>query len=145
MSQNLIFDYASQYAVAHQSIAEPRDFSLSDQEYQEFVDWVNGKDVSLSLQMDNAIVALEKMAKEEKYYDGMQQTIDALKNKVSTLKSDYLSTSEDEIRTMLEEDIVSRYYFHTGMLAAALDDDKEIAVAAEILNDPARYQKLLTK
>lgn len=145
VSQSLIFDYSSQYAFDHPVIAEPREFVLSDEEYDAFVDWVNEKEVSLSLQMDNAIIALEKMAKEEKYYDGMEQTINDLKEKVGTLKKDYLTTFEDEIRYMLEEDIVSRYYFHIGMMTAALDNDKEIAEAASILNDPARYQEILNK
>jgi carboxyl-terminal processing protease len=71
VSQNLIFDYANQYAFEHKEISTPREFEVSDEEYSLFVKWVDSKEVNLSTQMDEAIEALEKMAKSEKYYDGM--------------------------------------------------------------------------
>ena len=45
---------------------------------------------------------------------------------------------------MLEQEIVSRYYFESGMVEAAFDDDEDILTAVRILNDPQEYNKLLT-
>lgn len=143
ISQNLIFDYATEYAFAHEAIAPARQFKLTDEEYQEFVSWVEKKDFNLSSQMDDAIVALEKMARKEKYYEGMKPTIEKLKAKVEILKSDYLQTFKDDIKFMLEEDIASRYYFHYGIMEAGLDRDPTISRAVEILADPKAYSDIL--
>lgn len=145
VSQNLIFDFATEYAFTHTEIKSPRQFELTDIEYDEFVTWVKGKEFNLSSQMDDAIIALEEMAKKEKYYDGMEPTIEKLKAKVSTLKENYLSTFKDDIKFMLEEEIVSRYYFHKGMMEASLDHDPAVIEAANILADPQAYSKILNQ
>ncbi|MEO9806249.1 MAG: S41 family peptidase [Reichenbachiella sp.] len=145
VSQNLIFDYATEYAFKHKQIASPRQYEMSDEEYADFVAWVKGKDFNLSSQMDEAITALEEMAKKEKYYDGMEATIDKLKAKVATLKKDYLNAFKTDIKFMLEEEIVSRYYFHSGMMEARLDQDETVVEAAKILADSKAYAKILNK
>lgn len=145
VSQNLIFDYATEYAFKHKQIASPRQYEMSDQEYADFVAWVKDKDFNLSSQMDEAITALEEMAKKEKYYDGMEATIDKLKAKVATLKKDYLNAFKTDIKFMLEEEIVSRYYFHSGMMEARLDQDETVVEAAKILADSKAYAKILNK
>lgn len=145
VSQNLIFDYATEYAFSHSKIAPPRKFELTDEEYAEFVAWVDGKDFNLSSQMDDAITALVTMAKKEKYYEGMEPAIERLKQKVSTLKENYLETFKDDIKFMLEEEIVSRYYFHQGMMEASLDHDPAVTEAAKILADAQAYSEILTQ
>lgn len=143
VSQNLIFDYATEYSFKHNEIASPRSFQLSDAEYEAFADWVNQKDYNLSSQMDDAIVALEEMAKKEKYYEGMAPTINLLKAKIDNLKKDYLVTFKEDIKYMLEEEIVSRYYFHTGMMESSLDHDPVVASAAKALADSKAYSDIL--
>jgi len=145
VSQNLIFDYATEYAFGHPQIESPRKFELTDEEYQEFVTWVDGKEFNLSSQMDDAIKALEVMAKKEKYYEGMKPAIEKLKSKVSTLKENYLATFKEDIRFMLEEEIVSRYYFHKGILEASLDHDLVVIEAANVLADISVYSKILNQ
>lgn len=145
VSQSLIFDYATEYAFNHKHIASPRQFALSDEEYGDFVTWVNGREFNLSSQMDEAIKALEEMAKKEKYYEGMEATIEKLKTKVTSLKKDYLNTFKDDIKFMLEEEIVSRYYFHSGMMEASLDHDRTVTEAAEILSDSNTFTKILNR
>ncbi|MEP2276823.1 MAG: S41 family peptidase [Reichenbachiella sp.] len=145
VSQNLIFDYATAYAFKHKSISSPRQFELTDAEYAEFVKWVDGKEFNLSSQMDDAIKILVEMAKKEKYYEGMESAIDKLRAKVSTLKENYLETFKDDITYMLEEEIVSRYYFHSGIMEASLDHDPTVAEAARILSDSQAYSEILNQ
>ncbi|MEO9968115.1 MAG: S41 family peptidase [Reichenbachiella sp.] len=145
VSQNLIFDYATAYAFLNKEISAPREFELSDEEYLEFVNWVDDKEFNLSSQMDEAITALEEMAKKEKYYEGMEATIENLKIKVEALKKDYMMTFKADIKYMLEEEIVSRYYFHHGMMESSLDHDPTVLEAANILNDSEAYSKILNK
>ncbi|MEP2023469.1 MAG: peptidase S41, partial [Reichenbachiella sp.] len=107
--------------------------------------WVDGKEFNLSSQMDDAIKILVEMAKKEKYYEGMESAIDKLRAKVSTLKENYLETFKDDITYMLEEEIVSRYYFHSGIMEASLDHDPTVAEAARILSDSQAYSEILNQ
>ena len=58
-------------------------------------------------------------------------------------KENDLLKHKDEIREVLEQEIVSRFYFEKGIKEASFDDDPEVQEALRILNDKERYQKIL--
>ncbi|MCV9388854.1 S41 family peptidase [Reichenbachiella ulvae] len=144
VNNNFMFEYATMYRAKHPEIKGAREFSLTDEEYKEFVTWLEAKDLSFSSQIDEAINQLVELSKEEKYYEGLEASISELKNKVSTIKKNYLVDYKDEVRNMLEEEIVSRYYFHQGLIEAALDHDPIILEAEAVLNNPKRYNQILS-
>ena len=49
----------------------------------------------------------------------------------------------DEIQLMLEQDIVSAYYYQAGQVQVGLRNDKTLKEAERILNTEGEYQKLL--
>ncbi|UXP33911.1 S41 family peptidase [Reichenbachiella agarivorans] len=144
VNNNFMFDYATMYHAEHPEITAPREFELSDAEYNKFVKWIESKDLSFSSQIDEAIEGLVAMSKEEKYYEDLKPLIQELKNKVSAIKKNYLVDYKSEVRFMLEEEIISRYYLQDGMIEAALDHDPVILKAQEVLNNPTRYNKILS-
>lgn len=145
VSQNILFDYATKYKFEHKEIVRAKDFELNDSEYQDFMDWTKDKDLDFSSQMDMAIKALEKISKDEKYYDGLKSKIDNLKTKLKDVRDSYLIDYKEEVKTLLEEQIVSRYYLHPGSVEASLGHDLAVKTAAEVLKDENRYNKLLAK
>ena len=145
VNQNVLFDYATKYHFEHKEIASAREFQLSDAEYNDFLKWAQDRKMDFSSEMDRAIKSLEETARNEKYYDGLKPRIDELKSKLSGVRESYLTEHEEEVKSLLEEDIVSRYYMHTGIIEASLNDDPVISQAVEVLNDTSRYNKLLAK
>ena len=145
VNQNVIFDYATKYRFENQKISDARTFTLSDEEYQSFLQWVEDKNLDFSSEMDRAIKSLEKVSKNEKYYEGMKDKIDNLKSRLDELRSTYLSDYKEEVKMLLEEEIVSRYYLHHGVVEASMDHDPTIKEAASVLKDEARYNKILAK
>lgn len=145
VNQNILFDYATKYKFEHADIAKAKDFELNDSEYQDFLDWTGGKNLDFSSQMDKAINALEKISKDEKYYDGLKAKIDNLKKRLKDVRESYLIDYKEEVKTLLEEQIVSRYYLHPGSVEASLGHDLAVQTAAEVLKDETRYNKLLAK
>jgi len=63
--------------------------------------------------------------------------------KMSTNKSNDLTRFKPEIKDLLEQEIISRYYFQKGQIEATFDDDPNILMAMNVLNDPNRYASLL--
>ena len=145
VNQNVIFDYATKYRFENQKISDARTFTLTDEEYQSFLRWVEDKNLDFSSEMDRAIKSLEKISKNEKYYDGLKDKIDNLKSRLDGLRSTYLSDYKEEVKMLLEEEIVSRYYLHHGVVEASMDHDPTIKEAASVLKDEARYNKILAK
>jgi len=143
IQKSYLFDFATRYRAEHATIASARDFKLSDADYQKFVDYLKNKDINYNTDVEKSLTDLTKKAKEEKHYDDVKAELEAIRRKVSTNKSNDLMRFKPEIREMLEQEIVSRYYFQKGSIEAGFDDDQNILTAMNVLNDPARYAALL--
>ncbi|WP_303312325.1 S41 family peptidase [Hymenobacter sp. BT730] len=143
LQKNYLFDFATRYRAEHASIPPARDFKLSDAEYQKFIQFLQGKDVSYSTEVEKSLADVVKKAKEEKHYDDVKNELEAIRRKVSTNKSNDLIRFKPEIRELLEQEIVSRYYFQKGSIEASFDDDPNILAAVQVLNEPNRYAALL--
>jgi carboxyl-terminal processing protease len=143
IQKSYLFDYATRYRAEHPTITPARQFKLSDADYQKFVEFLKGKDISYSTDAEKAISDLTKKVKEEKHYDDVKNELEAMRRKVSTNKSNDLIRFKSEIKDLLEQEIVSRYYFQKGQIEATFDDDPNILMAVNVLNDPNRYASLL--
>ncbi|QIX62116.1 S41 family peptidase [Hymenobacter sp. BT18] len=143
LQKNYLFDYATRYRAEHATIPPARDFKLSDVEYQKFVQFLQNKDVSYSTEVEKSLSDLIKKSKDEKHYEDVKTELEAIRRKVSTNKSNDLTRFKPEIKELLEQEIVSRYYFQKGQIEASFDDDPNVLAAVQVLNDPNRYAALL--
>lgn len=142
--KGLLFDFATSYYYSHPTIADARKFSLSDEEYQEFVAWLSDKDYDYTTKVENSLDELISNAKHEKYFDNISDQIEALKDKVKHNKEADLRTHKKEIKEMLEQEIVSRYYLQEGIVEASFNHDEEILKAIDVLHNGEFYQKSLS-
>ena len=143
LQKSYLFDYATRYRAEHASIPAARAFKLSDAEYQKFVTFLQGKNISYSTDAEKALTDLSKKVKEEKHYDDVKLELEAIRKKVTVNKANDLQRFKPEIKELLEQEIVSRYYFEKGRTEAGFDDDPNIIAAVSVLNDPNRYAALL--
>lgn len=139
-----IFDYGTKYYIAHKEIAPAKDFKLSDAEYNDFVSDLKGKDYSYKSKSEVEFEELKKQATEEKYYDGFKSEIEALGKKIEEGKKEDLLIHKDAIKRMLEQEIVSRYYFQKGKKEHSLREDREVALALSIFKEENKVKTILT-
>ena len=143
-SKSLIFDYATLYASSHKTIAPAKEYVFTDAEYNDFVKWLSGKEYDYKTKVEGNLDELEKNSKTEKYYDGIKDQIETLRKQVSHNKENDLNTFKDDIKEMLEEEIISRYYLQKGIVEASFDDDEDIKAALKVLNNNEEYYRILT-
>ena len=143
LQKSYLFDYATRYRAEHPTIVPARQFKLSDVDYQKFVTYLQGKNISYSTDAEKALTDLSKKVKEEKHYDDVKLELEAIRKKVTVNKANDLQRFKPEIKELLEQEIVSRYYFEKGRTEAGFDDDPNIIAAVAVLNDPNRYAALL--
>jgi carboxyl-terminal processing protease len=146
LRKNLIFDYATQYFYKNPSIADAKSFSLTDADYENFVQFVkaSGK-YKYSTKSEKALRDLEKKAAKENYLDEIKSEINTMKKKMVTDKSNDLYKYKKEIKDLLEREVASRYYYEQGKIQVSLKNDEEVARAIELLNNPSEYKSLLKK
>ena len=141
--KGFLFDYATQYAFKHSEPVDPKIFSLSDEEYQQFLNWMKTKNYSYKSYMEYQLQQFTEEAKKEKYYSELKGQLDLVSARIAESKKNELVIHKDEIKMLLEEDIVSRYQLEKGSVESGFKYDKDIKKAAEVLRNTSQYKKLL--
>lgn len=145
LNRNHIFEFATLYAIRHPKLeTSARDFKLTDREYEDFMKFLEGKDYSYSTRSEKDLEDLKKSAVDEKYFDDINQQYEALKAKMLENKKDDLTKFKGEIKELLEDEIVSRYYYQSGRLEASIKYDQEINEAIKLLATPEKVKTILT-
>lgn len=142
-TQNMFFDFASMYRADHSEISDPVTFKLSDEEYASFESYVESKDFDFKTSSEQAFEKLLKVAKREKYYDIASEEFASLEQKLSHNNLQDLETFDEEIRQILAEEIINRYYYQAGRIKAQIQDDPQLDKALEILGEPGVLKQVL--
>ena len=141
--KNLFFGFATDYSIKHETISEVNDFSLTDSEYEDFVNYLSDKDYEYTTESEDILVKLEEATKKDKYFDEVKAEYEALKNKLNHNKKDDLYKFKEEITYILESEIVSRYYYQKGQIEVSLKHDLVLDEAIKTLNDKELYKSIL--
>lgn len=141
--EGLIFDFATQYVYAHTTIAEAKIFSMTDQEYLEFVTWAKAIKVTYESSMETELNNLIALAKRERSYTDMKPQLDVIQARIAEGRKNDLINFKDQIKPILEEEIVSRYYFERGAVESGFKNDMEVKKAIEVLRNQPEYKSIL--
>ena len=139
----MFFDFSTRYYLTHDSLLPPGDFELTDSIYHDFISFVKEQDFNYETKTDHALQKLEEIAKKEKYYQLSENEFAALSEKLSRNLEQDMNAFSNEIKIILEESIVDRYYYRSGMIQSSLPYDEQIYKAREILEDTNRYTNIL--
>lgn len=144
ITENLIFDYATDYCLSHDSIARPEEFSITDADYEAFKKKVTEADFKYDRQSEKALQALKEIAEFEGYTESAKAEFEALEKKLSHDLNHDLEHFEKDIVNYINIEITKRYYHQVGGEIQQLKNDKELDKTVETLNDRAAYTKLLS-
>ena len=141
MEKGLIFDYATFFQSQNDCIVPAQDFVFSTTQYKDFVAWLQDKDYAYTI--ESHVDRLLKQAQQESYTAGVTEQIALLKTQIQHYKEEDLQKFEEEIKLILQEEIVARYHFQEGAIAANLNHDQNIQQACILFQDMCQYHNLL--
>lgn len=142
-SGNLIFDFATDYTVRHPQKPERQGFKISDEEFNKFKNFVESKKFTYKTQSEEALRRLIETAKREKLYDHASESIIALEKELKHDNDEDLDKFRDEIEGLLNEEIMSRYYYQKGRIGYQVEEDEQIKRAVDLISDIPAYLTLL--
>jgi carboxyl-terminal processing protease len=142
-TKSLIFDFATLYRFKTDSIVPPKAFKVDDALYKNFVDFLEDKEYDYTTNTEKLLEELKKVTTKERYFDDISQDYEKLYKRVKHNKTEDLTTFKTEISIVLENELVSRYYYQKGRIESALKYDKNVQKALEILKDKQTYQSVL--
>ena len=142
-SDNYIFNFATKYALEHDSITNPKTFKLSEAAFNKFISFLDSSGYEFETETDVRLKYLEEKAESEDYLSIIQIELDSIKRKLERKKKDELLIYKDQIKNILESEIVSRFYFQSGRIENKIGNDPYIKKAVEILSKKADYDRIL--
>lgn len=145
LTKQLIFDYATEYRSKNPTIAPAKTFKLTDAEYDAFVAWLSDKEYDYITDSEKSLDKLKEIAIKEEYFDGMKVEFEALKKTLIHDKEADLKKFKREILELLQDEIVSRYYYQKGRIENAFGYDPDVVKAVEALRDKAVFDKIMAK
>ena len=142
---DILLNYEIDYIAAHPTVASPKDFELSDADYEQFKQRVIKSGFTYDQVSEKILKELENLARFEGYYDDAKPEFEALRQKLkhNIAKDLDYPYNKQKIKEMIAADLMAAYYFEKGSLENSLRNDKQFAEAARLLGNPEEYQKLL--
>jgi carboxyl-terminal processing protease len=143
ISKLLIFDYATKYRNTHPKPLDPKAFALTDEDYNDFIKFLDGKNYTYSTVSEKMLSSLKTQATKEKQFTEIQAEYDALKAKMASSKKNDLQLHKEEIKQIIENEIASRYEYEKGRYEANFKYDKELAAAVKVMQDKTQLASIL--
>jgi len=139
-----IFDFATEYRLRHSQIAPAEEFTISDEEYDNFKKQLKERGFTYDMRSEKLLKQLKEVIDLEGY---SEQTSAAIKQLESSLQHNLdkdLDFFAKDIKRMLCAEIATRYYYQAGGICASLRDDPALTKALEVLKNKEDYTKILT-
>jgi carboxyl-terminal processing protease len=141
--KNLIFKYSIEYYKKHRTVDTPDRFEFTENDYQDFINYLSDKEYDYQTASETTMKRLVNTAKQEKYYDNAKEVFDTLMTLLKHDKAKDLRINQEELISILREEIAERYYYEEGRMEALLRKDKQFDEAYNILNNTEKYNNIL--
>jgi carboxyl-terminal processing protease len=145
LTKNLIFNFASEFASKNNTISKPEEFKLSDSQYEEFKAFALKDEFSYTTASEEALKKMKETAQKEGYFNEVKNEYEAMMTKVTPSKSRDLDKFKEEISQILENEIVSRYYYQKGRTVNSFRYDNVLLKAKDVLGNSKEYNTILKK
>lgn len=141
--RNFIFDYATAYFWSHPNISSTDQFTFTDQDYSDFKTFLISRKFNYKTSTEESLNELITNAKKEKYYDIHKDLFNDLQKDIAHNLDQDLTMFRSEITDLLEDEIISRYFYEPGAIAWTIKKDEQVLKARDLLNDRGEYDAIL--
>jgi carboxyl-terminal processing protease len=133
---DILHEYSIEYFKKREQIESADKFVLSDIEYDAFVLWASGKEFDHRTATEVEYDKFIAVAKRESFFGDFKNEIIDLEKRVKPGKREVLIRNKEEVKYLLEEEIVNRYYFQRGRVQSMLRNDDQVikAISVKLIN-----------
>lgn len=117
-------------------------FRITDQDFEDFVRFMEDKEVPYESETRQALELIKKAAKNDRYKD-IQEKIETLEAELKDDTRTNLDNYRAEVAEAITSDIVLRHGYTRGVVENSLQEDPELKRAIELLSDTTEYNRIL--
>lgn len=145
VTQNVIFDYVTNWVQKHATIVPPQQFDFPDADYESFKTFVKSrKDFNYDQMSARTLKSLKNVMEFEGYMDVASKEYKALEAKLVPNLDRDLDLFKKDIEGLITNEIIQRYYFKKGVLIHTLQNDDVYKKAVDVLTNNNLYRETLS-
>lgn len=145
VEQGIVFEFATQFYYSNPSILPAKDFSITQEVYQQFSQFAHKKGFKYKTKSEEDLTNLRESVKKESYHENVKQQLAVLEEQIQKEKENDFTDFQSEIKNILAQEITLRYYLQAGRTENTLAQDTEVQEARKTLLNQERYDKILQK
>ena len=142
IAKDLIFDYSVKYYYENEK-PNLSSFSLSDADFSDFKSFMVAEGFAFETKTEKALNELLTIASEENIDSAISSGYESILDQLNTYKNEAINKNKTQLTSLLENEIVKRYFYRQGLHEYYLANNEEILKAVEILENPAKYASYL--
>jgi carboxyl-terminal processing protease len=141
--QNLYFGFAVKYFKEHNTILDARNFSISNSDFDDFINYLSDKHYNYSTISSKKLESLKKILEKENYQNLASAEIIELENKLKQSEKSDLQKHKSELIKEINKAIVGFYFQQKGQFENSFKTDNELQQAITVLHDDVKYKQIL--
>ena len=141
---DVLFEYVNQYVRTIDSIESPSVYTLGEENYQDFISYVNSlSDFQYTTMAEKKLSELKDLIKQDSTYQEVNDELRKIELEITADLSRDLMRYKMEIVPLLENEIVARFYFQKGKTEHSFSFSDLIKESVRILVSQNEYEKIL--
>ncbi len=142
LKDNAIFDFATEYHYSNQ-MTDWNGFSIDDSVFQDFIQFLRRNGFEYETESEKKFAEALRRAEDDELKDEIQSSYNKLMESIDKAKEKDLVAKKAEIKSLLSDEILKRYFYREGLYDYQVKNNPEILEAISVLKDSNRYEKIL--
>lgn len=143
LANNYIFKFSNEFQANHSNIDSLGKYKFSNNDFEKFKNYILSQSLEYKTKSHEEFKKLEQEIREEGIYESMKEILQNTEEKLKPNLSSDLERYREEITEILQNEIVSRYYFQRGRKEDSFDYDLTLQRALKLLSNNKEYTSIL--
>jgi carboxyl-terminal processing protease len=142
LKDHAIFDFATQYYYSHE-LNDWKNFKFSDGDFQDFLKYLKQHNFTYETETEKEFAEALRRAEDDDLSAEISGSYNDLMAAVEKAKQKALVAKKEEIKWLISDEILKRYFYREGLYNYQVNHNPEIQAAVDVLKDESRYARIL--
>ncbi|WP_432412318.1 S41 family peptidase [Rasiella sp. SM2506] len=144
LKDQAIFDYATAYYY-NNPMTDWKGFEFKDSDFKNFIDFLKTKGFDYQTETEKEFAEALRSAEDEDIASDISASYQDLMKSIDAAKEKKLVAKKAEIKSLLSDEILKRYFYKEGLYDYQVVYNPEILAGIEVLTNTSKYTKILKK
>lgn len=145
LKEKAIFNYATDFYYSKEVDSDVNKFHFTETDYNDFLSYLDKTKFEFKTETETSLDEVLVYAEKENLDKNIMSQFKNLKNSINDAKNKALDDRSKEIKQLLTNEILKRYFYKEGMYEYNLTHSDEIKEAQNVLGNLKEYNKILGK